>query len=79
MIFIPDLTTRAEMRSSSDALSILPDLRQQTQSHWSRLVPASWVPAAKAPEIMFEDWNGNRAWDIYRTYMRETGTENTVA
>ena len=40
---------------------------------------ASWVPAEKAPEIMFEDWNGNRAWDIYRTYMRETGTENTVA
>ena len=40
---------------------------------------ASWVPAEKAPEIMFEDWNGNRAWDIYRSYMRETGTENTVA
>ena len=40
---------------------------------------ASWVPAEKAPEIMFEDWNGNRAWDIYRTYMREIGTENTVA
>ena len=40
---------------------------------------ASWVPAEKAPEIMFEDWNGNRAWDIYRTYMRETGTKNTVA
>ena len=40
---------------------------------------ASWVPAEKAPEIMFEDWNGNRAWDIYRTYMSETGTENTVA
>ena len=40
---------------------------------------ASWVPVEKAPEIMFEDWNGNRAWDIYRTYMREIGTENTVA
>ena len=40
---------------------------------------ASWVTAEKAPEIMFEDWNGNRAWDIYRTYMSETGTENTVA
>ena len=40
---------------------------------------ASWVPAEKAPEIMFEDWNGNRAWDIYRTYMRETGTKNAVA
>ena len=40
---------------------------------------ASWVPAEKVPEIMFEDWNGNRAWDIYRSYMRETGTENTVA
>ena len=34
--FTPDLTTRAEMRSSFDALSILPDLRQQTHSQRSR-------------------------------------------
>ncbi len=32
---------------------------------------ALWVPAAKAPEIMFEGWNGNRAWEIYSTYMKE--------
>ncbi len=33
---------------------------------------AQWVPAEKAPEIMFLDWEGNHAWDIYRTYMKET-------
>ena len=55
------------------------NVRKQELICSSEIESASWVPAAKAPEIMFEDWNGNRAWDIYRTYMRETGTENTVA
>ncbi len=55
------------------------NVRKQVLICSSEIESASWVPAEKAPEIMFEDWNGNRAWDIYRTYMRETGTENTVA
>ena len=55
------------------------NVRKQELICSSEIESASWVPAEKAPEIMFEDWNGNRAWDIYRTYMRETGTENTVA
>ena len=55
------------------------NVRKQELICSSEIESASWVPAAKAPEIMFEDWNGNRAWNIYRTYMRETGTENTVA
>ena len=55
------------------------NVRKQELICSSEIESASWVPAEKAPEIMFEDWNGNRAWDIYRTYMSETGTENTVA
>ena len=55
------------------------NVRKQELICSSEIESASWVPAEKAPEIMFEDWNGNRAWDIYRSYMRETGTENTVA
>ena len=55
------------------------NVRKQELICSSEIESASWVPAEKAPEIMFEDWNGNRAWDIYRTYMRETGTKNTVA
>ena len=55
------------------------NVRKQALICFSELESDSWVPAEKAPEIMFEDWNGNRAWDIYRTYMRETGTKNTVA
>ena len=55
------------------------NVRKQELICSSEIESASWVPAEKAPEIMFEDWNGNRAWDIYRTYMREIGTENTVA
>ncbi len=55
------------------------NVRKQELICSSEIESALWVPAAKAPEIMFEDWNGNRAWDIYRTYMRETGTKNTVA
>ena len=55
------------------------NVRKQKLICSSEIESASWVPAEKAPEIMFEDWNGNRAWDIYRTYMREIGTENTVA
>ena len=55
------------------------NVRKQELICSSEIESASWVPAEKAPEIMFEDWNGNRAWDIYRTYMSETGTENAVA
>lgn len=55
------------------------NVRKQKLICSSEIESVSWVPAEKAPEIMFEDWNGNRAWDIYRTYMRETGTKNTVA
>ena len=55
------------------------NVRKQELICSSEIESASWVPAEKAPEIMFEDWNGNRAWDIYRTYMRETGTKNAVA
>ena len=55
------------------------NVRKQELICSSEIESVSWVPAEKAPEIMFEDWNGNRAWDIYRTYMREIGTENTVA
>ena len=55
------------------------NVRKQELICSSEIESASWVPAEKASEIMFEDWNGNRAWDIYRSYMRETGTENTVA
>ena len=55
------------------------NVRKQKLICSSEIESVSWVPAEKAPEIMFEDWNGNRAWDIYRTYMREIGTENTVA
>ena len=32
---------------------------------------ARWVSAEKAPEFMFLDWEGNRAWDIYRVFMRK--------
>ena len=32
---------------------------------------ARWIPAEKAPEFMFLDWEGNRAWDIYRVFMRK--------
>ena len=32
---------------------------------------AAWVLAESAPEVMFPDWKGNHAYDIYRRYMSE--------
>ena len=37
----------------------------------SEIESAQWVPAEKAPEIMFLDWPGNHAWDIYREFMKK--------
>ena len=38
----------------------------------SEIESAQWVPAEKAPEIMFLDWPGNHAWDIYREFMKKS-------
>ena len=40
---------------------------------------AAWVAAEKAPEVMFLDWKGNHAYDIYRRFMREIEKKETSA
>lgn len=37
----------------------------------SEIESAQWVPAETAPEVMFLDWPGNHAWDIYRVFMKK--------
>ena len=37
----------------------------------SEIESALWVQAENAPDIMFLDWPGNNAWDIYREFMKK--------